>query len=220
MIHISNPSTDRRQRKREARKAGFIDIAYTIVETEGLDNLTMPKLAQAADVAVGGLYRYFANKEALIAALQIRASYEFIAYVEQRLEAKPGADPIAAIVGIAESWRDFALKSPESFELLDSSLSSPEMILSDADAREVATSLQPIFARCASYFQVAVDKGLLSPGDPLLRTFALWAAVHGVGHFYKRDRITPTELHANCVRRELLRAMLIGWGAALQETPA
>ena len=213
MIHNSNPPADRRQRKREARKATFVELAYSIVEKEGLDRLTMPKLAQAADVAVGGLYRYFANKEALIAALQIRAAAEYMAFVDTRLSTTPPPTPLAVILTIAESWRVFALHAPESFELLDGSLSSPEALLSDTEARAVATSLQPVFDRCAAAFRDAVDCGMLDAGDPMLRTFALWAAVHGVGHFHKRDRIMPKALHASAVRQELVRAMLVGWGA-------
>lgn len=214
MIHNTNPSSDRRQRKREARKANFVDLAYSIVEKEGLDRLTMPKLAQAADVAVGGLYRYFSNKEALIAALQIRASVEYRAFVDAQLSVESAPGPVATILAIAGSWRAFALHAPEQFQLLDGSLSSPEALLSDSEAQEVATSLQPVFERCAAHFQEAVEAELLTPGDPMLRTFALWAAIHGVGHFHKRDRIMPESLHATAVRQELVQSLLVGWGAS------
>ena len=140
----------KRQRKREARKASFVDLAYEIVEKEGLDRLTMPKLAKAADVAVGGLYRYFESKEVLIAALQIRASRSFVAFVDRRLEALGPVGPLEVVRSIVMAWPDFLAESPEEHFLLDSSLSSPEVMLSDEDALEVAQGLRPVFQRCAS----------------------------------------------------------------------
>jgi AcrR family transcriptional regulator len=205
----------RRQRKRVERKAVFVDIAYSIVETEGLDRLTMPKLAKEADVAVGGLYRYFENKEALVAALQVRASKSFVAFVGARIEAMVSEDPLEVIRVIVNSWPAFLSASPEEHFLLDSSLSAPEVMLSDDDALDVAQGLRPVFQRCASALGEAARLGLLRMGDPQLRTHALWAAVHGVGHFTKRDRILPERLHAERVREELLQALLVGWGAEL-----
>jgi len=44
-----------------------------------------------------------------------------------------------------------------------------------------------------------VAAGTLAPGDTRLRTLAVWAAVHGVTHFRKRDRILPANLAAERV---------------------
>ena len=173
----------------------------------------MPKLAKAADVAVGGLYRYFENKEALVAALQVRASRSFVDFVDQRIEEMDNEDPLTVVLIIVRSWQAFSLESPEEHFLLDSSLSAPEVLLSDEDALEVAQGLRPVFQRCATALGEADRLGLLGRGDPQLRTHALWAAVHGVGHFTKRDRILPERLHAERVREELVQTLLIGWGA-------
>jgi len=216
MIHTTNQPITRRQRKRQERKAGFVDIAYSIVENEGLDRLTMPKLAKAADVAVGGLYRYFDSKEALIAALQIRASRSFVDFVDRRLDALDSADPLDVVRSIVLAWPEFLTESPEEHFLLDSSLSSPDVLLSDEDALEVAQGLRPVFQRCATALGEAARLGLLSMGDAQLRTHALWAAVHGVGHFSKRDRLLPERLHAARVREELIGVLLAGWGADSQ----
>jgi AcrR family transcriptional regulator len=215
MVHSTNPISDRRQRKREARKANFVELAYRIVEKEGLDRLTMPKLAQAADVAVGGLYRYFECKEALIAALQIRAAGDFVTFVDGRLSRSSGSSPLDSVRCIVDSWPAYSVEEPRQHQLLDASLSSPEVLLSDSDALAVAQSVEPLFKRFVEYLERAVEVGELKPGNALLRTHALWAAAHGVGHFQKRDRIVPEELYADRVRLELINTLLRGWGAAL-----
>ncbi|WP_113698792.1 TetR/AcrR family transcriptional regulator [Nonomuraea lactucae] len=56
-----------RPRKMAAPEA--VTTALRLVDEEGLDALTMRRLAAALDVQVGTLYRHFATKQALLAAM-------------------------------------------------------------------------------------------------------------------------------------------------------
>ena len=51
------------------RKANVVDGALTLLDTEGLDGLTMRKLGAALHVRAGALYRHFPSKEALLDAM-------------------------------------------------------------------------------------------------------------------------------------------------------
>ena len=181
-----------------------------VVRSEGIEALTMPRLAKEADVAVGGLYRYFEGKDALIAALQVRAAEAFVRFVEREVD--PEAPALDRIRAIADAWAAFRTESPERHSLLDASLSDPRALLSDAEAQAVADAIAPALGFVAEAFDDAAQQGLLEPGDPEIRTHALWAAVHGVGHFAKRARLQPDKLHAAAVRAELVDALLRGWG--------
>ncbi len=75
-------------------------------------------------------------------------------------------------------------------------------------------ALQGILERCDQVLLQAVQGRELAPEATRLRTLALWAAIHGVGHFRKRDRILPRELHSQQVARVLIDGLLVGWGAA------
>ncbi|MFI6093101.1 TetR/AcrR family transcriptional regulator C-terminal domain-containing protein [Streptomyces sp. NPDC051218] len=50
-------------------KAKVVDEALRLLDTEGLDQLTMRKLSAALNVQGGALYRHFPNKEALLDAV-------------------------------------------------------------------------------------------------------------------------------------------------------
>jgi len=193
-----------------------------IVETEGLDSLTMPKLAEAADVAVGGLYRYFASKDAMMTDLQVLAARRFADLTLRRLESDDGAQdgPLGRVLCIVESWPLFAFVHRASFQLLDASLSNLDVMLSDEEALRVEEALEPVFLECARALDSASTSGELSKGDPRLRTYALWAVVHGVGHFQKRDRIQPETLQSTRIRKELIGTLLIGWGASKEAVEA
>ncbi len=97
---------------------------------------------------------------------------------------------------------------------MDAFLSAPNPTLSDEDARTIDAYLAPVLGECAQHLDVAAKVGAITPGDALARTHVLWAAVHGLDHFRKRDRIQPSALRVEALEHNLLRATLIGWGAS------
>lgn len=176
---------------------------------EGEAGLTMSAVAAEADVAVGGLYRYFDSKDALLAALQIRAVTRFGAVLDDALDGLPEARPLARIHATARAWFTFADSHPAEFELLDKSLSDPRQNLDDDGALAVDQALRPVFGRVVEELERAVAADELTAGDPVLRARVLWATVHGAAHFRKRDRLGgPT---ASDVLDEGVRALVRGW---------
>jgi len=51
------------------RKLSILEAAAHLMVKQGLPEVTMPEVAKASGLSVGGLYRHFASKEALIHAL-------------------------------------------------------------------------------------------------------------------------------------------------------
>ena len=54
------------------RKTNVVDGALALLDTEGLDGLTMRKLGAALNVQAGALYRHYPSKEALLDAMAER----------------------------------------------------------------------------------------------------------------------------------------------------
>jgi AcrR family transcriptional regulator len=214
MIRTSNPT--RRERKHAARHEALLDEAMAIVQDGGTDKLTMARLADRADAAVGALYRYFSGKDALLAALQLRAVRRFGDVLAERLVAP--VSPLDRLLVVCAAWPGFASSEPALFALIERSLTSPQRVLSDDAARNVDDGLGAVLGQVAQALDVAVHAGVLQPGDTALRTHALWAAVHGATHLTKRDRVS--QVAALSVREELERTLLVGWGAQRSEVEA
>jgi AcrR family transcriptional regulator len=53
----------------QARRQQILDAACACVRRAGFHGASMAEIAQAADLSVGQIYRYFENKEAIIAAI-------------------------------------------------------------------------------------------------------------------------------------------------------
>lgn len=215
MIHEESKPISRRQRKKDARTAEILEHAMAIAVSEGLDQLTMPHLARSLDVAVGGLYRYFAGKEVLIGALQVRAVGVF-ADVLDGAQQRAVDGPLHRLVVTVQAWRSFAQTHPAMHHLIDAGLSDPRRLLSDDQARVVQATLDPVLDAVAVCLSDAVAESLLSPGDVRVRTYILWAGVHGLDHFRKRDDRLAPDVRSGPLATALLQSLLLGWGA----TPA
>ena len=57
---------------------------------------------------------------------------------------------------------------------------------------------------------------MLEPGDNTLRTHLMWAAVHGLDHLRKRDRVNPDTLHVERLFEATCEAVMRGWGASAE----
>lgn len=215
------PSTmTRRERRRQARRQEILDAAMRLVVDGGLDGLTMPRLAEKLDAAVGALYRYFDSKDALIAALQAQAIEAFGEFQVARIEAfepptyaSPRVAALARMLVAFSAYLVFADTHPARFQLVDISIADPRRLLGDEDARAVQAVLDPILQRCATLIESSVEAGALGDDEAMLRTFVLWGAMHGTQHFRKRDRYLPAEVATKRVMRASVRALLMGWGA-------
>ena len=184
-------------------------MALEMVVEEGLGALTVQGLARRMRSAVGAMYRYFSGKDALVLALQERAVGRFAEHLDAELSGRG----LERVLSAFFAWHSFAEVEPALYGLLDAALSSPAKLLDDEGARALDTRLREVLSVCAGTLEAAAKEGLLDPGDPRLRTYALWAAMHGVEHFQKRDDYA--ELRSPELRQELLLTLLRGWGAAL-----
>ncbi len=215
----------RRARRRAARRQEIVDAAMELVLEQGLDGLTIARLAKEVDAAVGAIYRYFDGKEAVIVELQLLAVQRLVEQLQARLEEVEGTlaelpapeRSVARIVAAFSTWPAFARTQPALYVLVDRSVSDPRRILTDEQANKVEMAIAPILLTCGRLLQEAVEASALTEGDPNLRTHALWAAFHGVAHFAKRDGRGTLRIQSAAIRRELLDTLLRGWGATAEQ---
>src|SRR5919112_6155132 len=73
-------------RKGEATRERILDAALDLFRTQGYAETTMRQIAQAADVAVGNAYYYFASKDQLILAFYERNHADHLALLGDALE--------------------------------------------------------------------------------------------------------------------------------------
>ena len=183
--------------------------------------LTMSALADRLGVSVGGIYRYYSSKGAILVGLERRAIASFervqadlLTTLEPTLRrCKPRVAALARIIAAAAAYPEHARRDPMQHQLMAQLLSVPEQLLDDGEAHDVEAEARPVLERSVWLLDAAAGAGALGPGDAIQRTFVLWAAVQGADQFHKRDRLLPPSLHSAALSTIAVETLLLGWGA-------
>jgi len=219
--------TGRRARTRALRHRTYLRIALRIVTEEGLDALTMARLASEADAAVGTVYTYFPSKAALVAEVQREAietlgrSYLLLtSRLEERLaaeEAGPRAPEAAVlaltrVLGFTRFWIAAFETFPQEAGLNAMLLSNPIGMTPEDSARVVPAAMH-LLDQARTRLDEATQVGALHDGDVDDRVVTLAAAVTGV---IQLDTLAPLDPHlfdGARLAEQLALDLLAGWGA-------
>ena len=150
----------------------LIDAAERLFAAHGLEAVTMRQLAAELGVSAMTPYRYFADKDAILAAVRARGFLRHAEALEAAFEANAG-DPIAAANAMGLAYIDFAFDHPEAYKLMfditqPGEDAYPELV--EAGERSRATMTR--------HLKAMADAGIFK-GDPGYVGHLYWAALHG-----------------------------------------
>ena len=149
----------------------MIAAARTVVAADGLDGLSLRRVAGMLGVTAPALYAHVEDKVDLLRGV---AELEFERLAE-RLEAIDASDPIARIRMHACIYVDHALANPALFRVMF--VFRPDW--APVPGVDELPAASKAFAAGAAAVEAAMQAGALRPNDPLLVAIALWAAAHG-----------------------------------------
>jgi AcrR family transcriptional regulator len=217
----SEPS--RAERRRAATSERILDAAMGLSLTEGLDALTMQRLARAVDCAVGAVYRYFDSKDAVIAGLQQRALKtlaETLSAVGAACRDLPGGS-LTALVAAGELYARLPTVAPARYRLLTLTVADPRTLVTGPRALEVFALSHALITELARLLERAALEGALSPGPADERAVVFWSALQGLTQLDKLDRrmrtlptTAPLPLAPARLVSSLVRTLLAGSGAS------
>lgn len=102
-VHPAEPG--RRERKRQQQLDHLADTAWALFEAEGFDGVTMERIAEAADVAKGTLYKHFPVKEALLRHRFHRELHAVWPEIQPEMAAaSPGPARLACFFRLQARW--------------------------------------------------------------------------------------------------------------------
>jgi AcrR family transcriptional regulator len=107
---------ERRAREKERRREQILQSARRLFWKNGYEGTTMPKIADAAELAPGTLYLYFPSKEALYAELLIEGYDRLIETLKKAVGRK--TSPRAKAEALIGGFFDFAAGHPEYFDII------------------------------------------------------------------------------------------------------
>jgi len=167
------------------------EAATRLFDAKGREGFTMRELASEIGVSAMTPYRYFKDKDDILAAVRARAFNRFAASLEAAFKAAATAPEKSAAV--YQAYIAFAFGEPAAYRLMfdlsqpDES-AYPELVEANTRARATMTC----------YVRALVEDGILV-GDPDLIGHVFWASLHGavvlklagkLGAEYDFDRIS------------------------------
>lgn len=201
-----------RQRRRKANRERILEAAAEIVFAEGVEALSIKRVADAADYTPGALYRYFPSKDALLAAVVVRIIEELAADLAG--SSAPGGPPLRRVVELCLAYRDFAKRQPHAFGLLSELIAKPRVLIEvPEDASTVGAAVARALAPLGAALEEAVGQGELRPGDGQERAVLLWAGLQGTLQLRKQERVARDLIDADALTGAMLETLLIGFGA-------
>jgi AcrR family transcriptional regulator len=160
-------------------RASLIEAAGRIVESKGLEALSLREAARSVGVSHAAPYRHFADKEALVAAL---ATDAFERLLDRLQTVPPGGEAVERLVALAVAYVGFARDEPGRFQL---------MFHREARDRDKYPELYAAAIR-AYELNAAAVAAVLPPGsDVALAAEAAWALVHGIANLMLERQLDP-----------------------------
>ena len=210
----------RRARNRRMRHRAFLATAKRVVADEGLDALTMQRLATELDCAVGTAYTYFPSKSALVAELQADAigslTGSYLLFRE-RFDAGDATGPVAAlahVLGFGRFWIATLDTFPDEARLLQLLMAEPSAtVIADDDLSRVVPSAMRLVDHARTAIARAAAAGAIDDGDAMERAVRLAAALNGVLLLDRLVRVDPELFDGARHGADLVLELLRGWGA-------
>lgn len=186
----------------DAFRARLCAVAQRLFAKRGVDGVSMRQLADALGCSPMTPYRYFRNKEAILAAVRTAAFDRFASALEGALGEARG-DLRAQGQATGEAYIRFALSEPEAYRLMfDLSQPHPdrypELVRATTRARQMMS---------ASLEQLV--KAGIFVGDPQLLGHVFWATMHGLVVLHLAGKL-PAKPDFRTIQQEAMRLLVAG----------
>ena len=213
---------NRVERNRRRRSQAFLTAGLRIVTEEGLEALTMARLADDLDTAVGSVYRYYGSKSDLIAAIQgqaieqLRRSHDasvtpMVAAVAPTLVE---SEALVRLVVLGRWMAAAAQRYEQEVRLLQMVSSRRASTLSRAGAADLMGPTMALVMAVSGTIEAAITAGDLDEGgDPLERSIVWLTAFGGVFVAEDLERYLPDVFGGGRLVRRLAADLFVGWGA-------
>jgi AcrR family transcriptional regulator len=172
-------------------KNALIKAGIEILSREGIEALTLRKVAKRAGVSHTAPYAHFTDKQALIAAIAAEG-YKNL-YGALFAAQNPHVDPLARLMATAHAYLQFALDEPDHFKITFSGVVEAEQ-----DYPDYVEQSKRCFALVVAVVEDCKMKGLLAGRDTQLVAVSIWSCIHGFVQLLLANQLpgTLTTQHA------------------------
>jgi AcrR family transcriptional regulator len=163
----------------------LIQAGLELLVEGGVQELDLRKVARRAGVSHAAPYRHFADKQALIAAINEEGFHLLADRIRSTLREVPD-EPVEQLFGVALAYVRFAKENPWLMREMFSGLSIE---------RETFESLhmasKSVYRLYAEVIRRGQESGKIVDGDPTALAGVLWSVLHGLAMLVIENQMRP-----------------------------
>ena len=228
---IYENASPHRQRKHRKRRDQILRAASQLVNRNGLDGLTIQRLASELDYTAGALYRYFPSKAALIAALEVHAIENISEHLDKARitfeqspllqQANTKVAALARLVGLAEHFVALTKQLPTEIHLINSMMGDQRRFVDNEFVPQIFQASSQVIRPLTGLLNAAEQSKAIRKESVQERTLVLWASLQGITQLDKlAQHYDATTFAPEKIASSLIRSLLLGWGANDNELDA
>src|SRR5215211_5821521 len=155
-------------------KNALIKSGIEILSKEGIEGLSLRKVAQRAGVSHSAPYSHFPDKQSLIAAISTEGFKRLYNDLDAAVSFHQG-DPRRQLQEGAWAYVQFAMNNTDTFKIMFSGVLEKEK-----QYPAFVEISHKAFQRVVDVVRACQDAGLLRSAPPKLTAVAMWGQIHGI----------------------------------------
>jgi AcrR family transcriptional regulator len=187
----------------EGFRERLIEAAERLFAEKGPDAVTMRQLAAELGVSPMTPYRYFKDKDAILAAVRASGFSRFADAMQAAYDSE--AEPVALSRAVGRAYVKFVTEHPDAYRLMFD-LAQP----GEADYPELVEASRRSREMQVAHARAMIGAGLIK-GDPEMVAHMLWSALHGALVLQLAGKLSPN-IDPRELRTATFNAILRGLG--------
>ena len=175
--------------------------AQDLFVKDGIDGVSMRKVADRVGVTAPAIYRYFRDKDELLTEIISSGLHMLEDYLKPALEAE---EPLERLKQLIDNYVNFAIEQPKYFDFA--------FLVPGRDMGPISEELQrhnwTTFRMAVEQIGMCMERGIFRKDDPIEMSILLWATVHGLVILYRTQRFGPDEAQFRKTCRQTVDRLL------------
>jgi AcrR family transcriptional regulator len=163
----------------------LIQAGLELLAEGGAQELDLRKVARRAGVSHAAPYRHFADKQALIAAINEEGFHWLAERIQSTLREVPD-EPFEQLLGVARAYVHFAQENPWLMREMFSGLTIERETFAS-----LHTASKTVYRLYAEVVRRGQESGKIVDGDPAALAGVLWSVLHGLAMLIIEQQMRP-----------------------------
>jgi AcrR family transcriptional regulator len=163
----------------------LVQAGLELLAEGGAQELDLRKVARRAGVSHAAPYRHFADKQALIAAIN-EEGFRLLAEQIHATLREVTSEPFEQLLGVARAYVGFAQAHPWLMREMFSGLTTPRETV--ASLHMASKTVYGLYVEVVKHGQ---ESGKIVEGDPAALAGVLWSVLHGLAILIIENQMRP-----------------------------